>query len=407
MKSVKNPFTVLDLFSGCGGLSLGFHQAGFDIVGAVEYSSYAVETYLHNFPSSKMIQGDIRSEEIRREIRELAKNKKINIIIGGFPCQGFSLAGNRDPLDPRGQLYKDYLSIVKEIKPLVFVMENVKGLLSMKVLSENNSKSKIEDLKIVLNSIQRYKDLKRFKAQRDLNSNEKIEYESLARSYKKLNLLIQQYLVPLFPMILNEIRKLGYKVEFRVLNSVDYGTPQSRERVFIIAFQENIDASITFPEPTHNNAVSVKKVLKDLEGKPEGFKPNHIYTRHKTSFIKRISEVKIGSNLYKNYNDAWWRLIPDQPSRTVKENHGAVFLHYNENRVITPREMARLQDFPDDFFFFGPKNKILVQIGNAVPSRLSKAIANEIKKSLDSTEVNSKLSEIIIKNNPKSNPISF
>jgi len=382
LKSIKNPFTVLDLFSGCGGLSLGFHQAEFDIVGAVEYSPSAVETYQHNFPSSKMIQGDIRSEEIRREIRELAKNKKINVIIGGFPCQGFSFAGNRDPLDPRGQLYKDYLSIVEEIKPLVFVMENVKGLLSMKVLSEKNSKSKIKELKIALSSIQRYKDLKRYKAQRELTPNEKREHASLEKSNKQLNQNIKDHLVPLFPIILKKIRKLGYKVDFRVLNSIDYGTPQSRERIFIIAYQDKINPSISFPEPTHNEAVSVKDVLEDLEGKPEGSKPNHIFTRHKTSFIKRISEVKRGTNLYQNYNDAWWRLVPDQPSRTVKENHGAVFLHYNEDRVITPREMARLQDFPDDFIFFGPKSKILVQIGNAVPSRLSKAIALEVKKTL-------------------------
>src|SRR5271157_1485010 len=127
MKKGENPYTVLDLFAGAGGMSLGFTQAGFSVIGGVEIWSPAARTYEKNHRSSRLIEGDIRSLDVQDAIYELHKEKNVDIIIGGFPCQGFSIAGNRDPLDSRSQLYREYLKIVKRSKPFCFVMKKARG----------------------------------------------------------------------------------------------------------------------------------------------------------------------------------------------------------------------------------------------------------------------------------------
>ncbi|HME50641.1 MAG TPA: DNA cytosine methyltransferase [Candidatus Lokiarchaeia archaeon] len=387
MKKGENPYTVLDLFAGAGGMSLGFTQAGFSVIGGVEIWSPAARTYEKNHRSSRLIEGDIRSLDVQDAIYELHKEKNVDIIIGGFPCQGFSIAGNRDPLDSRSQLYREYLKIVKMIKPLMFVMENVKGLVSMRVIPPDLPQKEIEFLKDTLKKIQRYKDLKRYCAQRELIDDEEKEYTGLKEIYPDLKQDVESVLVPLLPLIQSEIESLGYTPTYKVLNATLYGSAQSRQRIFIAAIRNDLQGTYSFPEPLITNPRTVKEAIGDLENIGEGEIANHEFTEHATAFVKRLAKVKPGETLYKRYSDAWWRLVPDQPSRTVKENHGAVFIHYNQDRVITPREMARLQDFPDDFVFLGPKSTVLKQIGNAVPVRLSKAIAISIKECLSTATV--------------------
>nr|MDO8111195.1 DNA cytosine methyltransferase [Candidatus Sigynarchaeota archaeon] len=162
----QHQYNVLDLFSGAGGLSLGFEQAGFSVAAGVEIWEPAIQTYVRNHPRSKMINGDIRTGAVKQQIRALHEEKPIDIVIGGFPCQGFSMAGNRDPLDTRSQLYQEYLNVVAELKPVIFLMENVKGLKSMKVLPPNLPKRELDRLRKGLEKMQRYKDLKRYKRTR-------------------------------------------------------------------------------------------------------------------------------------------------------------------------------------------------------------------------------------------------
>ena len=190
-------------------------------------------------------------------------------------------------------------------------------------------------------------------------------------------------------IIKNTLSVLGYKVDMKLLNSADYGVPQKRERVIFIGVRNDIDTNITYPEPTHSKTggdklkwVSVRDAINDLKDNDDDNNFSQIYTKHSNDFIEKIKNTEIGKSVNPKYTEAFFRCKPDEPSNTVKENHGGVFIHYEKHRVMTPRELARLQSFPDDFIFKGSKSKILVQLGNAVPCKLSHAIAKEIKKIL-------------------------
>lgn len=382
MKKTKS-FTVLDLFSGAGGMSLGFQQAGFTVAGAVEYLEEAADTHEENFKECTMIKGDIRKDSIKEQIFRIGRERNIDVIIGGFPCQGFSIAGNRNPLDPRSQLYREYLQVVAEIQPPMFVMENVKGLLSVKTLPIHLPNAQKKEIQENIRKIHRHRNLKRYKAQRTLEENELKEFKNLDGKIKRLKKETKDFLVPLFPIIQDDIQALGYTPSWKVLNAADFGTPQIRKRIFIVGTRNDINIQFDFPRPTHSEKyTSAGEAIGDLEDKGEGEVPNHDFTNHSKTFEKRLEKVKPGKTLYKKYRDAWWRLVKNEPSRTVKENHGGVFIHYGHSRVLTPRELARLQDFPDQFVFKGAKSKVLVQIGNAVPVKLAKAIANAVKKLL-------------------------
>jgi DNA (cytosine-5)-methyltransferase 1 len=180
----------------------------------------------------------------------------------------------------------------------------------------------------------------------------------------------------------------------RVLNSADYGVPQKRERVILIGSLEKY--SIKFPSPiyreknkvgfidlfkdNHPKWITVKEAIDDLKNIPENTDINHIFTKCGTEFIEKIKKTPIGKSVYGGFSDAYFRCYPNEPSKTVKENHGGVFIHYEKDRFMTPRELARLQSFEDSFLFEGTKSQILVQIGNAVPPKLSFAIAETLLK---------------------------
>ncbi|MHA1328785.1 MAG: DNA cytosine methyltransferase [Promethearchaeota archaeon] len=400
---MNRKYTVIDLFSGCGGFSQGFLKEGFEILAANEIWQPAIETYKFNHKNTIMIEGDITNPEIKKKLYESIKDKKINVVIGGPPCQAYSSAGNRNPDDPRGQLYLDFIEIIDHIKPDFFVMENVKGLINMKHVRPSLTKNELKEFKESCKLLQRYKDLKRYGAQRKLTRQESNEFRELKSSHKELEKKINHYLIPLIDKILIKFNDINYNVIWKVLNSANYGVAQFRERVIFIG-TKNERINLQFPPITHSgngklvsntknenksknqnlrNWIPVKQVLKQYENWEENPQLNHLFTRHSKEFIKRLSKVPIGENLYKNYNDAWWRLDPEKPARTVKENHGGVFIHYKFDRVCTPRELAALQSFSDDFIFKGTKSAILKQIGNAVPPLMAKAIARQIKNHLD------------------------
>ncbi|MGQ4876557.1 MAG: DNA cytosine methyltransferase [Promethearchaeia archaeon] len=399
---MKYKYTVVDLFCGCGGFSQGFIQAGFEVIAANDHWKPALITYKFNHKKTIIIEGDITLAETKEKLYSSIKGKKVNVIIGGPPCQAYSIAGNRNPDDPRGQLYLDFVEIVNNLKPDFFVMENVKGLLNMKHVNPNLNQKKLKNFKINCQKLQRYKDLKRFKAQRILTSKELNEFNTLKNNLKMIKNNIEECLIPLIDKILAKFESIDYKVRWKLLNSADYGVPQIRERVFFIGTKHK-NIKIKFPKPTHTNSINqtridgflsksnkilkkwvpVKDVLKKYENMPENETLSHILTKHNKKFVERIKNTPIGGNVFKNYSDAWWRLDPNKPSRTVKENHGGVFIHYKYDRTCTPRELAALQSFDDSFIFKGTKSAILKQIGNAVPPLLAKNIADVIKLMLN------------------------
>lgn len=322
----RNGFNFIDLFSGAGGLSCGLTMAGFTPVASVEIMPEAVSTYKHNFAEVKGFDEnvqtrDIREESVKQELYESVKGKHIHLIVGGFPCQGFSMAGHRVVTDPRNSLYLEMLEIVKRVQPDFVVMENVEGLRSM-------LEGKVE------------------------------------------------------AKIISDYKEAGYDINVTVLNSADYGVPQIRKRVIFVGNRHGLTNYHPKPIFSPDNYVTLGEGIKRFMSIPENKQINHIFTRHSDAMIEQMKALPEGQSLYGNYSDAWKKSPWNKPSCTVKENHGGVNIHPKFPRVLTPRELAALQSFPDDFIFQGSKKWQLVQIGNAVPCLLGKAIGIAVMKAL-------------------------
>jgi len=321
----KTDITAIDLFCGCGGISKGLEMAGINVLAGLDFFKEAGETYKHNF-DHKFIYGDITKNETKQQlynvIKQELKGRQLNIVAGGFPCQGFSMSGKRDMDDPRNKLYLEVLDIVKTLNPEFIFLENVKGLLSM-----DGGKVK--------------------------------------------------------KRILEDFEKIGYNIQAHILNSAEFNTPQRRERVVFIG--NRIGKKILYPQGIIKNGKykTTKDAIEGLMNKPEDIAFNHIFTKHTKEMQERLLKVQEGKGLYANYSDAWKKCPWNEPSCTIKENHGGVNIHPKLPRVLTVRECARIQSFPDDFIFQGTKSKQLVQIGNAVPPNLSKAVGLAILKSYE------------------------
>jgi len=390
-------YKVLDLFAGCGGLSKGFEQAGFEIVVANDIWEPAMKTYVRNHPAAKFILGDITNQEIKQQILDAFKDKPCDVIIGGPPCQAYSLAGLRDPGDPRGRLFEEYVEIVEKLQPKLFVLENVKGILTMM-----HDREDLQD--VAKNELSELRKLEKEKAgllllrKKSKNNAEKFKFtkedaeklDDLKSEIKELKDRAGSAQEKVTEKIERGFKEIGYDVKFEVLNAADFGVPQTRERVIFIGKKE--DGPISFPKPTHSkNPVkdglrpwkTVQEAIDDLRDRQEDLQFNHIITAHNKEFIGKIRNTPIGANVFGNYSDAFYKNPPNVPSRTVKENHGGVFVHYGKDRVMTPRELARLQSFPDDFIFEDTKSNILKQIGNAVPVGLARAIGEHIIKLIE------------------------
>jgi len=339
--------TCLDLFCGCGGFSLGFEKAGFEVLMGIDVWNDALVTFERNHKNSKTMLGDL--SEISPETVEYQIGKDVDVIIGGPPCQGFSVAGKRIVEDKRNELYKSFVAMVKHFKPKAFVMENVPNILS------------IGD-GIVKDSI------------------------------------------------LGDFRELGYAVEVKVLLASNYGVPQNRRRAVFVGILDG--SKFVFPEPSVEKPVTAFEALSDLpkdslhdgarypyEAKSDYQKLmrinskkvyNHDITIHTEQTQRIIAMVPDGGN-YKDLPEdlqqtrkvhiAWTRLSSNKPSITIDTGHNHHF-HYEYNRVPTARESARLQSFPDDFIFIGKKMSQLKQIGNAVPPLMALSIANRLKEYL-------------------------
>lgn len=325
-KPKKSDLTFVDLFSGAGGITKGFELAGLNGICGLDWFEAAGKTYRRNF-NHPFVEGDIKLESKKTEFYETVKKqlngRTLNLVAGGFPCQGFSMAGNRIVQDPRNSLYKDLLEIVINLKPEFVVCENVVGLRSM-------LQGKVEE------------------------------------------------------MIINDFKEAGYEMNVTVLRAADYGVPQKRDRVIFIG--NKINKKNYHPKAflTPDKYMTTGDAIKDLMEMEDNIEFNHVQTKHRPDMAERMLALEEGKSLYKGYSDAWKKCPWNEASCTIKENHGGVNVHPKLPRVLTAREMARIQSFPDDFIFEGPKNKQLVQLGNAVPPLLAKAIGLAIRKSYNS-----------------------
>jgi DNA (cytosine-5)-methyltransferase 1 len=348
LKSSDKPLKVLDLFSGAGGLSVGFQNAGYVIVGGVDFDQDAISTYKLNFPASAAWLEDLESPTDAFQSWILELDGKVDVIIGGPPCQGFSIAGKRNPDDSRNRLYQKFLEIVEQVHPTAVLIENVPNIAAM---NDGAVKKTIEA----------------------------------------------------------DLAALGFHVTIATLNASHFGVPQARKRTFFVGIKS---VKFEFPEATTENAPvncrdaiddlpSLDKSLTGVETKygstansnyqelmrsNSGRLTNHELVRHKPQTIEIVSLVPDGGN-YKNLpkslqsirkvNIAWTRMNSMKPSFTIDAGHNHHF-HYSENRVPSVRECARIQSFPDDFEFLGPRTSQYRQVGNAVPPLLAQAIADKI-----------------------------
>ncbi len=353
-------YNILDLFSGVGGLSYGFSKLeNFNVILANEIEKDISIAYKMNYPDVKMLNCDI-SDITEEVLLSSLQGEKVDIIIGGPPCQSYSTLGKRK-MDKRAKLFIEYKRILKILKPQVFIFENVVGILSM---DKGN----------------------------------------------------------LFKEIQKEFEELGYSLKYKVLNAVDYGVPQYRERVFLVGI--NGENNFNYPSQTHGenlkNYVSLKDAIGDLPILKSGQKKdfyeknisngfldfvrkdeNNILTEHSAPkngehLVKIMETLKDGESKedlpeeirpksgYKNtYAKLWW----EKPSTTITRNFACPSssrcIHPRDSRAMTIREGARLQSFPDDYIFYGSDTMKKLEIGNAVPPLLSIAIANELLKVLN------------------------
>lgn len=360
---------VIDLFAGCGGFSTGFEQAGYNITKAVEFDPIIANTYEKNHLQTKMYVADIGTIDNENFFSE----NEVDVIIGGPPCQGFSMAGARIRNgfvdDPRNYLFKHYFNIVKIVKPKAFVIENVQGILTM------------SNGKILEEIINLFSDPSNFNGDK-------------------------------------------YYIHYKLINSKEFGIPQNRQRVILIGsknkdynFDELLesakqkvldehhdyfqqvsvgDALSNIPNPTENgivkNPAPCTKYQKYLSCESSSLQ-NHYATKHSKKAIERMKQIGQGENwtsldeeIHSVHSGAYGRLNFDETAPTITTRFdtpsGGKFIHPIENRTITPREAARIQSFPDNFIFYGTKSSICKQIGNAVPPKISYCIAHMIKELL-------------------------
>lgn len=334
---MKKELKICSLFAGCGGLDLGFETAQhpflkFKVIWANDVDESCAKTYKKNFTHTEFINKDIWEYDLK-------KVPDCDVILGGFPCEDFSmLRGNevkrKGVKTKRGVLYTKFVEAVFLKKPFVFVAENVKG-----ILSANKGKA--------------------------------------------------------MKQIIKDFSEVGYNVHYKLINFAEYGVPQKRERVIIVGIRKDLNGNFEWPKPTHKKRyVSVKEALKGVEKVPH----NNERHRMKAETIEMLKKIPAGGN-YKyipKYKDKNWmsliykRLHPNEPSSTIVAlgGGGTWGYHYKEPRMLTNRERARIQTFPDNFIFEGSLTQIRMQLGNAVPPLGAVPIAESILSHLHNKNEN-------------------
>ncbi len=341
---------IVELFSGCGGTSLGFEMAGFEVVLGCDIHSPSIQTFKANHPNSSTILGDVKKVD-PNTIKELLNGRQLDVIIAGVPCQGFSLNNRkRHQEDDRNMLYKEFVRFIEVLQPKVVVLENVSGMKS--------TGNFVEDIE-----------------------------KDLSRAGKM-------------------------KVKSKLLYAPDYGVPQKRSRLIFVGIKDK-DFDFNLIEKTHGpetekSYVTIKEAMGDLPSlKPKetkkkyktepfseyqklmrlnsnGTVQSHTAPNHPKSTVERIKNTKPGEPMYPKFKQrirlAWDIQSPTQVAGGIRPQFQ--FGHPEDARGLTIRERCRIQSFPDNFVVKGGTVQARVQTGNAVPPLLAKAVALAIKKYL-------------------------
>lgn len=363
---MSKKFTCVDLFSGAGGLSRGFYDAGYDVVLGVDFDDAALQTFKANHGTAEAMKLDLFNHDnidvIVNYLEE--RNIKLDVLVGGPPCQGFSIAGPRDMNDKRNSLYVAMVKLADRLKPQAVVLENVPGMIQTN--GGIGAKRIIEDFK-----------------------------------------------------------QIGYVMTPKLLYAPDYGIPQIRKRVFFVGLL-NGTSEFEFPEAFVNKEdyITCEQAIGDLPSlqtqdgeiiygeeiqeyvcvpqteyqkkmrKNSKKVHNHVgsvpieKTKHMISLVPEGKNYKALPEEYQGiykYHEALTRYHSKKPSNTINTGHRSHF-HYKWNRIPTVRESARLQSFPDDFIFYGNKSQQYRQVGNAVPPILGQVVANKLKEYLKGQE---------------------
>ena len=342
---------VYGLFTGGGGLDIGFKEAGFDIIGASDIWLESEKTMKLNYPEIPFIHSDIRTLTSSK-ILESTGGVKPDVLIGGPPCQGFSVMGDKSSADPRNALFEAYVRLVDDLEPKCFVFENVKGLKTM------------------------------FKGR-----------------YLK--------------MVANSFSKIGYDIYLKVLNSKDFGVPQKRERVIIVGTR--VHKLFKYPEPSDDPIgilkpkKNVQEAIGDLVKKGEEV-PNHISLKHGDTVLKRYRLIPEGGKLpppeelpkeirRKNFGNTYVRLHRQQLAPTMVPGNNAFPVHPTLDRSLTPREAARIQTFPDSHIFTGARKEQCILVGNAVPPLMGAHIARELANHILDEKYSGSEADLLLKRN--------
>jgi DNA (cytosine-5)-methyltransferase 1 len=342
-------YKIVDLFSGAGGLELGFEQAGYDVVFSTDFDEHCEKVHLKNRPNIPFLRTDIH--DLDEATLSKYVNCEIDVLVGGPPCQGFSIAGPRDMNDKRNSLYLAMVKLAQILQPKAVVLENVPGM---------------------------------------IQTNDGIGAKR----------------------IIEDFSALGYRMNAKILYAPDYGVPQIRKRVFFVGL---LDSKIDFEFPSARFApeeyITCEQAIGDLPAL-EGIYGeeiqdyecpplssyqekmrcnstkiyNHIGSIHEEKTVALLKLIPEGKN-YKalppelsarfKYHEALTRYHSKKPSLTINTGHRSHF-HYKWNRIPTVRESARLQSFPDDFIFYGSKAEQYRQVGNAVPPMLGYVVAQQL-----------------------------
>ena len=374
---------IVDLFSGAGGLTFGFYynrenntfvrNENCNIIFANEYDHAAAESFRINFPDINMINQDIK-ELTEEQVRALIGEEEVDLIIGGPPCQSYSTIGRR-VYDDKAKLYNEYYRMLSIIRPRMFLFENVKGMLSMKDEKGN------------------------------------LVIDNIKNMFENIN------------------EELGYNIVYDTIDAVNYGVPQHRERVFIIAIRNDLDIEWDFNQlEVEPEQLTLEEAISDLPHIASGEniheygeeQPENDYQRlmrgtntelsahflavygdkiqtimdnviqgEGKDYINSLVDQGILEEQYRltsGYKNTYGRLYANQPCTTITNNmstpSGLRCIHYEQNRALTPREGARIQSFPDWFQFTGNKREIKTQIGNAVPPLLAMKFAEQLEEIL-------------------------
>lgn len=343
----------IDLFCGAGGFTIGFSKAGWKPLLGVDINKSVATTHIDNFPSIPFLNGDLSDETIFNLTTDRFQDKKIGIVVGGPPCQGFSIFGKRRFVntqgylphdDPRNKLVYSYLNVIKKLKPRWFLMENVPGLANL-------------DNGLFLESL------------------------------------------------IAEFKEIGYpNTEFKILNAADYGVPQLRRRLIIIG--NTTGHVIPWPKKKYFEKPkewqkyyrTVGEVITDLSTeKSLSTFTCHVPMNHKPLLVERYKYIEEGKKLnvdklpeelqtgyrtdkVKNYSHIFKRLHRSNPASTMVPGHNAFPIHPWLNRALTVREAARIQTFPDEIEFKGNRQEQCIQVGNAFPPLLAQIIGENILK---------------------------